>query len=75
MSFIINDEKWAEKLQEGVEEYLMRCQDSIDEDEEFETLSGQPYCGCNVCYFREMLFFSSPIIMKGQNEGKIELDV
>lgn len=74
MSFIINDEKWAEELQEGVEDYLMRCQDSIDEDEEFETLSGEPYCGCTVCYFREMLFFVAPEIMQGQTEGRIQLD-
>lgn len=73
MSFFINDEKWAEELQEGVEEYLMRLQDSIDEDEDMETLSGEPYCGCSQCYFREMLFFVSPEIMRGQNEKKIEL--
>lgn len=73
MSFILNDEKWAEELQANVEEYLMLLQDSIDEDEDMETLSGQPYCGCNVCYFREMLFFVSPKIMRGQNEKKIEL--
>ena len=63
MSFFINDEKWAEELQEGVEEYLMRLQDSIDEDEDMETLSGDPYCGCSQCYFREMLFFVSPEII------------
>lgn len=74
MSFIINDEKWAEELQEGVEDYLMRCQDSVDEDEEFETMSGEPYCGCSVCYFREMLFFVAPEIMRGQTEGRIQLD-
>jgi hypothetical protein len=73
MSFIVKDEKWAEELQEGLEEYLMRCQDSIDEDEEFETMSGELYCGCNVCYYREMLFFVAPEIMRGQNEQKIEL--
>ena len=73
MSFIVKDEKWAEELQEGLEEYLMRCQDSIDENEEFKTMSGELYCGCNVCYYREMLFFVAPEIMRGQNEQKIEL--
>ena len=73
MSFILNDEKWAEELQANVKEYLMLLQDSIDEDEDIQTISGQPYCGCNVCYFREMLFFVSPKIMRGQNEKKIEL--
>jgi len=72
-NFIINDEKWAEELQTNVEEYLMLLQDSIDEDEDMETLSGQLYCGCNVCYFREMLFFIAPKVMRGQNEKKIEL--
>jgi hypothetical protein len=74
MSFFINDEKWAEELQTGLEEYMMRCQDSIDEDEEFETLSGLYYCGCNVCYYRETLAFMAPKIIIGEKEGKIQLD-
>ena len=74
MSIVINDEKWAEELQQGLEEYLMFCQDSVDEDEEFETLSGLPYCGCSVCYYREMLTFMAPKIITGEKEGRIQLD-
>jgi hypothetical protein len=33
MSFFINDEKWAEELQSGLEENMMHSQDSIYEDE------------------------------------------
>jgi hypothetical protein len=78
MSFFINDEKWAEKLQQDLDEYIDSLQNFYvygDEDlEEPEVLSGQPYCGCMTCYWREVLFFVSPKIMVAQNEGKIELD-
>jgi hypothetical protein len=78
MSFFINDEKWAEELQQGLDEYIDTLQNWYvygDEDgEEPEALSGQPYCGCMTCYWREVLFFVSPKIMRGQNEGKLELD-
>ena len=74
MTFIINDEKWASSFQQDLEEYMMVLQDSLDEDEDVETLSGEPYCGCSDCYWREILFFASPKLMMAQNEGKIELD-
>lgn len=73
-NFVINDQEWAKNLTDNLEEYMMRCVDSIDEDEDFETLSGQPYCGCSDCYWREMLFLAAPIIMQGQLDKKIELD-
>ena len=73
-TFYINDPEWAQTLQRDVDEYMMRLQDSIDEDDpEFESLSGIPYCGCTDCYWREVLVFISPKIMQGQNEKKIEL--
>jgi hypothetical protein len=78
MKFVINDEKWAETLQEGVNEYVDSLQNYYiygDEDvEEPEVLSGLPYCGCETCYTREFLFYVSPIIMQGQKDGKIELN-
>ena len=73
--FFINDEKWAEELQRDVENYMDELQCSIDEDESLvETESGAPFCGCNVCYWREILFYLSPRLLKAAAEGKIELE-
>lgn len=75
--FFINDTEWAEKLQQGVNEYVDSLQNYYvygDEDaEEPEVLSGEPYCGCETCYTREFLFYVAPIIMQGQLDKKIEL--
>ena len=46
---------------------------SEEENEVTETLSGQPFCGCSQCFWREALFFVVPKIIKGFEEGKVEL--
>ena len=51
-SFQINDPEWASALQHDTDEYMMVLQESIDEDTDVDTLSGQPYCGCSDCYWR-----------------------
>lgn len=72
--FQINDIKWGTDLQYGVDEYLMQCQEACDsEDDEFETLSGEPFCGCSTCYWREVLFYLTPKIIQGNIDGKVEL--
>jgi hypothetical protein len=80
MSFTITDMGWADALQQGLEEYMMQCHDSIDADEEFagdsgfETESGWPFCGCNTCEYREILSFLVPRIITASAEGKVVLD-
>lgn len=80
MSFTITDIQWAETLQQGLEEYMMKCHDSVDEDEEligdsgFETESGWPFCGCNTCEYREIMSFLVPRIITASAEGKVVLD-
>jgi hypothetical protein len=76
-AFYINDETWAKSLELGVDEYINSLQNWFvygeEDGEEPETLSGEPYCGCETCYWREVLFFVAPKIMAAQNEKKIEL--
>jgi len=72
-NFYINDVDWAQELQGSIEEYMMTLMESIDSDEDVETVTNQPFCGCDVCYWREVLAFVSPKIMQAQLAGKIEL--
>jgi hypothetical protein len=71
--------------EESLEEDILN-QIEFDEDNEwikdsftitlstnFETLSGQPFCGCDTCYTREQLYFLVPRIIKAYKEGKITL--
>lgn len=72
--FVINDVEWAQELEHGLEEYMMDCYSSLDDDgENFETVSGEPFCGCGTCESREQLFFVTPKIIKAFQEGKVEL--
>ena len=72
-SFYINDPEWASELQRNLDDYMMRLYDGLESGEDVETVSGQPFCECSDCHWREVLAFVAPIIMQGQLDGKIEL--
>ena len=76
-SFQINDTTWAVEVQNELNEYIDTLQAwyvyGEEEGEEPETVSGLPYCGCETCYWREVLAFVSPRIMNAQNSKQIEL--
>ena len=75
--FSINDQLWAEDLERGVEAYTDMLFEAVyegTEEEITETLSGEPFCGCSRCFWRETLFYIVPKLLKGYEEGKIELE-
>ena len=75
--FEVIDQEWAEELERGVEAYtdmLFEARYEGTEEELTETLSGEPFCGCNRCFWRETLFYVVPKLLKGYEEGKIELE-
>jgi hypothetical protein len=73
--FYINDIDWAQKLQYDVEQYTDGLFESIDadDDENYETVTGQPFCGCNTCLWREALAFVTPRILRAASAGQVEL--
>lgn len=75
--FSINDMDWAEQLEHDVEAYTDMLFEAVfegTEEEITETLSGEPFCGCSRCFWRETLFFIVPKLLKGYEEGKIQLE-
>ena len=75
--FEIVDQQWAEDLERGVEAYTDMLFEAIyegTEEEISETVSGEPFFGCNRCFWRETLFYIVPKLLKGYEEGKIELE-
>ena len=76
--FEIIDQNWAEELERGVEAYTDMLFEAVypggSEDEVDETLSGEPFCGCNRCFWRETLFYIVPKLLRGYEEGKIQLE-
>lgn len=76
--FIINDQLWAHDLEKGVEAYtdmlFEAAWEGSNEPSGEETLSGEPFCGCSSCFWREALFYLVPKLLEGYEEGKIELE-
>lgn len=75
--FVVNDAEWAHDLEKGVEIYTDMLFEAVwdnDEDAISETKSGEPFCGCAACFWRETLFFLVPKIIRGYEEGKLELE-
>jgi len=75
-NFIVNDQDWAHTLEKGVEDYTDMLMDAIYEgtdDEVSETLSGELFCGCSQCFWRETFFYLVPRLLEGYEEGKVEL--
>lgn len=75
--FTVNDQAWAHDLEKGAEDYTDMLFEAVwegTEDEIGETLSGEPFCGCSACFWRETLFFLVPKIIRGYEEGKIALE-
>jgi hypothetical protein len=74
----VEDSEWMADVEQKFQEYIMSLYDQINEEEyvpaDFTPLSGEPFCGCEVCNLRETLTFLIPHIIKGYNSGKITLE-
>jgi hypothetical protein len=77
MEFEHLDTEWAKTLEVNLEDYMGQLSAYLyDEDEvpeDFETISGQPYCACSTCEIREILFFVVPRAIQGYLDGKVTL--
>ena len=74
---IVNDQDWAQALEIGVEAYTDMLLEAVfegTEDEIGETLSGDPFCGCNTCFWRETLYYLVPRIIEGYEQGKVTVE-
>lgn len=73
MNFEILDERWAEEVQAGLSEYIDNLIYGIEDEDQLPTESGELFCGCDVCYWREILVYTTARILEGQDQGKISL--
>jgi hypothetical protein len=76
--YSISDNDWAVRLQHDTQQYMYMLFESVydesDDDGEVETVTGLPFCGCDVCEYREMLAFVTPIIVEGFVSGALVKD-
>lgn len=79
--YVHTDMEWAQNLERSFKQYMESCEEQIDaewfgdvSDEEFQTVSGELFCGCPECYSREAIMFLIPHIIDGYKEGKLTLE-
>lgn len=69
-----HDQAWARELESGLAEYIDDLMFTIEDEEGgMPTVTGEPFCGCDTCYWREILSFVVPKILRGQIDGKVKL--
>lgn len=59
---IVEDELAVKRVEEMLGNYLDYLQNSVDEEGDHETITGEVYCGCDTCYMRETLALLVPMI-------------
>jgi hypothetical protein len=71
------DAEWALELSRAFQEYMDACWESAYAEEDipaldgFETVSGQPFCGCDACVSREWIMFLIPRIIDAYKDGRL----
>jgi len=76
---VVHDVDWAKQLESDYEEYQASLYEHVDwvegEPEPQDTISGEPFCGCETCWTREQFSFLVPKIIEGYLLGKIGIKV
>jgi hypothetical protein len=80
MKYVHNDVKWVTGIERGLDEYLGELWSALhDEDSDDASpttpdisLTGDYFCGCDVCINRESFAYLLPVIIEGFKAGKFE---
>lgn len=77
-SYQVNNPKWLKETIEGLSRYIdglnstiLTTDFGIDEVEVLSPVSGELYCGCDVCLRRETVAYLIPVIVEGYKDGRI----
>ena len=66
---LLFSEEWGRTTQDAVAETL----DELRDNEERETPSGEPFCGCHTCEERELLYLATLLGVLGYISGEVRL--
>jgi hypothetical protein len=80
MKYVHNDVEWVQKIERGLDDYLGELWTALDEEAEDNedpasmqvSLTGDYFCGCDVCINRETFAYLLPVIIDGFKAGKFE---
>lgn len=79
MKYVHNDVEWVVSIERGLDEYLGSLWSALEESDNEDTdtsqdisLTGDYFCGCDVCINRESFAYLLPVIIDGFKAGKFE---
>jgi hypothetical protein len=69
-------EEWGEAFTEAMRDYVNLLEVALEDETEaeIETLSGEPFCGCQDCYEREVYLMATKLVIEGYEAGKVHLE-
>ena len=68
------EEDWGEELLARVDDYMEQLYVSVEDGGDPPTLTGYPYCGCEVCHERERTFAIVTFALEGAEAGRVRLE-
>ena len=70
------DPEWGEHFETALSDYMDRLYLTLDGtgEGEAETLSGQPFDGCETCDFRERYLMAVKLAIEGYKAGEVRLE-
>lgn len=75
MQVPVFDEAWGQEFEAAIDAYMTLLWESVDEPSmDVETLSGQPFDGCETCEFRERNLMAIKLAIEGYEAGKVRLE-
>jgi hypothetical protein len=66
-------EQWGDRFIATLHDYISDLERSVDEGDDVETISGEPFCGCSDCYEREAYLMALKLAIEGYEAGEVRL--
>jgi len=77
-AYQVNNGKWLTEVMDGLDRYIGGLKETIvsphfgvDEVEVISPISGELFCGCELCLRRETVAFLIPVIIEGYKDGRV----
>ena len=68
------DDDWGQEFMAAIDAYMTVLWESVEDPSmEIETLSGQPFDGCETCEFRERNLMAVKLTIEGYEAGRVRL--
>lgn len=74
---IVLEQDWFLESMKSLEHYMDNLNETLYDDEDpdlimdQDTLSGLPFCGCEVCFWREAMYWMSVMFAEAVHHGRI----